>query len=91
MLVPVKNIAEGKGAVMKNNEELARIHAKEAIQQGLQAQRIHRLLSERREEQSHPRNFGVMQDPVTLNKKFLQLTTLFNRIYQIAILALMRD
>jgi hypothetical protein len=76
---------------MKNNEELARIHVNEVIQQGLQAQRIHRLLSERREKQSHPRNFAVRQGSVTLNKKFSQLTILFNRIYQIAILALMRD
>ena len=73
---------------MKNYEELARIHANEAIQQGLQAQRIHRLLSERREEQSHTRNFAIMQSPVTLNKKFSQLTTLFNNIRHNAVLTL---
>ena len=88
MIVPVKNICEEKGAEMKNNEELARIHLNEAIQQGIQAQRIHRLLSERGEQGSHPRNFAVMQDPVRHTKKFSQLTSLLIRIYQIAVLTL---
>lgn len=66
---------------MSSNEELARIHVNEAMQQGLEAQRIHRLLFERRKGQSHPKNFAVRQGPVTPNKKFSQLTTLFNKFH----------
>jgi hypothetical protein len=68
---------------MKHNEELARIHFNEVIQQGLQAQRIHRALSERREEQVHPRSFVIVQGLVTFNKRFSQLTMLFNRVWSV--------
>ena len=73
---------------MKIFEELARIHANEAIQRALEAQWIHRTLSERRKERSHQKDFTVMQDPVTLNNKFSQLTTLFNQIHRNAVLTL---
>jgi len=88
MLVPVKNDAKKKGVLMKIFEELARIHANEAIQRALEAQRIHRSLSERREKRSHQKDFTVMQGPARRYNKFSQLTTLFNQIHRNAVLTL---
>ncbi len=76
---------------MKQFEELARIRVNEAIQNGLRAQQIHRALAERRKDQSIPVNLAVVQGPLTLKEKVLQLTTLFNKIHHKAVLAITKE